>query len=53
MSDSATQFTIPTVANAVAATIGDRDLLIQGDRRFSYAQIIERSHRLAAYLHSR
>jgi acyl-CoA synthetase (AMP-forming)/AMP-acid ligase II len=53
MSDTATQFTVPAVAQAVAATIGDRELLIQGDRRFGYAQIIERSNRLAAYLHSR
>ncbi len=53
MSDTATQFTVPAVAQAVAATIGDRDLLVQGDQRFSYAQIVERSNRLAAYLHSR
>jgi 3-oxocholest-4-en-26-oate---CoA ligase len=53
MSDTATQFTVPAVAKAVAATIGDRELLIQGNRRFSYAQIIERSNRLAAYLQSR
>ncbi len=48
-----TQFTVPTVTKAVAAAIGDRDLLIQGDRRYSYAQVVERSNRLAAYLHSR
>jgi acyl-CoA synthetase (AMP-forming)/AMP-acid ligase II len=53
MSDSATQFTVPAVAKAVAAAIGDRELLIQGDQRFSYAQVVERSNRLAAYLHSR
>jgi acyl-CoA synthetase (AMP-forming)/AMP-acid ligase II len=53
MSDTATQFTVPAVAKAVAAAIGDRDLLIQGDRRYSYAQTVERSNRLAAYLHSR
>jgi 3-oxocholest-4-en-26-oate---CoA ligase len=53
MSDTATQFTVPAVAKAVAAAIGDRELLIQGDRRFSYAQIVERSNRLAAYLHTR
>jgi len=53
MSDSATQFTVPAVVAAVAAAIPDRDLLIQGDRRYSYAQVIERSNRLAAYLHSR
>jgi acyl-CoA synthetase (AMP-forming)/AMP-acid ligase II len=53
MSDSATQFTVPAVAKAVAAAIGDRELLIQGDQRFSYAQVVERSNRLAAYLHYR
>ncbi|MEE6137831.1 acyl-CoA synthetase [Mycobacterium sp. 050128] len=53
MSDTATQFTVPAVARAVAGAIGDRELLIQGDRRFSYAQTIERSNRLAAYLHAR
>jgi acyl-CoA synthetase (AMP-forming)/AMP-acid ligase II len=53
MSGTATQFTVPAVARAVAAAIGDRDLLIQGDQRFSYAQTIERSNRLAAYLDSR
>ena len=53
MSDTATQFTVPAVAGAVAATIGDRELIIQGERRYTYAQIIERSNRLAAYLHSR
>ncbi len=53
MSVSATQFTVPAVAAAVAARIGDRELIIQGERRYSYAEIIERSNRLAAYLHSR
>ncbi|CDO89852.1 acyl-CoA synthetase [Mycobacterium triplex] len=53
MSDTATQFTVPAVARAVAARIGDRALLIQGERRLSYAQTVERSNRLAAYLHSR
>jgi acyl-CoA synthetase (AMP-forming)/AMP-acid ligase II len=53
MSNTATQFTVPAVAKAVAAAIGDRELLIQGDQRFSYAQIVERSNRLAAYLHTR
>ncbi len=53
MSDTATQFTVPAVAQAVAAAIPDRELLIQGGQRYSYAQAIERSNRLAAYLHSR
>ncbi|MEN3223667.1 acyl-CoA synthetase [Mycolicibacterium porcinum] len=47
------QFTVPAVAEAVAAAIGDRPLIIQGDRRLTYRQIVERSNRLAAYLHSR
>lgn len=48
-----TEFTVPGVVAAVAAAIPDRDLIIQGDRRFSYAQILDRSYRLANYLHSR
>ncbi|SON62871.1 Long-chain-fatty-acid--CoA/3-oxocholest-4-en-26-oate--CoA ligase [Mycobacterium simulans] len=48
-----TAFTVPAVAAAVAAAIGERDLVIQGDRHFTYAQIVERSNRLAAYPHSR
>ena len=53
MSVSATQFTVPTVAEAVAAAIGGRELIIQGERRYTYAETVERSNRLAAYLHSR
>jgi 3-oxocholest-4-en-26-oate---CoA ligase len=53
MSYTTTQFTVPAVAQAVAAAIPDRDLVIRGERRYSYAQIIERSNRLAAYLRSR
>jgi acyl-CoA synthetase (AMP-forming)/AMP-acid ligase II len=53
MSDTTTQFTVPAVANAVAAAVPDRDLVIRGDHRYSYAQILERANRLAAYLHSR
>ncbi|MEO3757076.1 acyl-CoA synthetase [Mycobacterium sp. B14F4] len=48
-----TQFTVPAAADTVAAVIGEREFIIQGDRRFTYAQIVERSKRLAAYLHSR
>ncbi len=53
MTDTATQFTVPAVARAVAAAIPDRELIIQGERHYTYAQVIERSNRLAAYLHSR
>jgi fatty-acyl-CoA synthase len=53
MSETAAHFTVPAAADAVAAVIGDRDFLVQGDRRYTYAQIVERSNRLASYLHSR
>ncbi|OBI13944.1 acyl-CoA synthetase [Mycobacterium sp. E2327] len=53
MSDTATQFTVPAVSTAVAAAIPDRDLVIRGERRFSYAQLLDRANRLAAYLRSR
>jgi len=49
----AVEFTVRRLTAAVAATIPDRELIIQGDRRYSYADIVERSNRLAAYLHSR
>ena len=53
MTAPSTQFTVPATAAAVAGVIGDREYIIQGDRRYTYAQIVERSNRLAAYLHSR
>jgi fatty-acyl-CoA synthase len=53
MSDSATQFTVPAAADTVAAVIGDREFIIQGGRRYTYTQVVERANRLAAYLHSR
>jgi 3-oxocholest-4-en-26-oate---CoA ligase len=53
MSDNAIQFTVPAVADAVTAAVGDRELVIQGGRRYTYRQIIARSNRLASYLHSR
>jgi fatty-acyl-CoA synthase len=46
-------FTVPAVAEAVAAAIPERPLIVQGDRRYSYREIIDRSNRLAAYLHAR
>jgi len=48
VSDSIPQFTVPAAADAVAAVIGDREFIIQGNRRYTYAQIVERSNRLAA-----
>ncbi|WP_423212830.1 acyl-CoA synthetase [Mycobacterium talmoniae] len=46
------QFTVPAVVDAIAASIPDRELVIQGDRRYTYAQIVDRANRLAAYLHA-
>ena len=45
-------FTVPAVADAVAAATPDRELIIQGDDRYTYAGIVDRSKRLASYLHS-
>src|SRR5271156_6335062 len=53
MSDTATQFTVPAAPEAPAAAIGERELIIQGERRCTYAEIVERSNRLAGYLNSR
>jgi fatty-acyl-CoA synthase len=53
VSDPIPQFTVPAAADAVAAVIGDREFIIQGNRRYTYAQIVERSNRLAAYLYAR
>jgi len=47
------QFTVPSVLDAVAAAIPEREMIVQGDRRYTYAEIVERSNRLASYLHSR
>ncbi|WP_111508676.1 acyl-CoA synthetase [Mycobacterium kyogaense] len=46
-----THFTVPGAIDAIAAAIGDREFIVAGDRRFTYAQIVERSNRLARYLH--
>ena len=45
------QFNIGQVHEVVSAAIPDRDCLIWGDRRFSYATMTDRSRRLASYLH--
>lgn len=48
-----TQFTVPAVAEAVAAAVPDRILVSQGERRLSYRHIVNRANQLAAYLHAR
>ncbi len=47
------QLTLVAAADAAAAALPDRELVVQGDRRFTYAQIADRSRRLASYLRSR
>jgi len=47
-----TEFTVPHALDAVAAVIGDRDFIVQGDRRTTYCQTVQRSNRLAAFLHA-
>jgi len=46
------EFTVPHALDAVAAVIGDRDFIVQGDRRMTYTQTVQRSNRLAAFLHA-
>src|SRR3984893_10250839 len=46
-------FTVPAVADAVAAAIPDRELITRADRGYTYVDTVHRSTRLAAYLHSR
>ena len=43
VADSAPQFTVPAAAEAVAAAIGDREFIIQGRRRYTYAQVVDRA----------
>ena len=45
------QFDLATVSEVVAAAVPDREAIIFGDRRLTYADLAERSRRLASYLH--
>jgi len=48
-----TQFNLAKVFDTVAAAVPDRDAVVWKDRRWSFAELADRSHRLAAYLRSR
>lgn len=48
-----TQFNLALAQEAVSAAVPDREYLIWRDRRCTYAQLTERSRRLASYLHQR
>ena len=47
------QFNLGTVFNTLADTIPDKEAIVVGDRRLTYAQTAERSRRLASILTSR
>ncbi len=49
MSDE--QFNLGLVFETVAATIPEREAIVWGERRFSYAELRDRSRRLAMFLH--
>lgn len=46
-------FTVPGVVEAVAARFPDRPAVVQGDRTLTYAQLVDRTRRLARYLADR
>jgi len=48
-----TQFDLPDVFDTVAGQLPDRACIIWGDRRLTFAEVADRSTRLAAYLRSR
>jgi len=47
------RFNLGQVFETVAAIIPDREAIVWGDRRYSYAQLRDRSRRLAMLLHER
>jgi acyl-CoA synthetase (AMP-forming)/AMP-acid ligase II len=47
------QFNMALTQEAVSAAIPDREVLTWGDRRFTHAELTDRSRRLASYLHGR
>jgi len=48
-----TEFNLGLVHEKVAGAVPDRQCIVWGERRFTFAQIAERSRRLASYLHER
>ncbi len=47
------EFNFKDVQEVIAATIPEREMLVAGDRHFTYGEMVERSSRLANYLLSR
>ena len=48
-----TNFNLAEINEAIAAAIPERECIIFGARRYSWAQVTERTRRLANYLRSR
>ncbi|HEY1650985.1 MAG TPA: acyl-CoA synthetase [Acidimicrobiales bacterium] len=49
----AVQFNLAKAFDALVEPLADRECIVWRDRRLTYAQVAERSHRLASYLHGR
>ena len=47
------QFNLATAFDTLVETLADRECIVWRDRRLTYAQVSERSRRLAAYLYGR
>ncbi|HEY1445720.1 MAG TPA: acyl-CoA synthetase [Acidimicrobiales bacterium] len=48
-----TQFNLAKAFDTLVESLADRDCIVWRDRRLTYAQVQERSRRLASYLHGR
>ncbi len=48
-----TEFNLALSFSTLAETLGDREVVVYGSRRLTYAQLEERARRLASYLHGR
>ncbi len=46
-------FNLASIHEAIAAAVPDRDCIVHGDRRLTWAQVTERTRRLANYLRGR
>ena len=52
-SPTTVQFNLAKAFDTLVESLAERDCIVWRDRRLSYAQVAERSRRLASYLHDR
>ncbi|HVA06527.1 MAG TPA: acyl-CoA synthetase [Acidimicrobiales bacterium] len=52
MPEPQTQFNLARAFDTLVETLGDRECIVWKDRRLTYADLAERSKRLASYLHA-